>query len=215
MGEIGKGVAGLRIAVAGGYFARGGRPESFAAVDRVATALGATRMVEFPEALRARSAGFIISAAEGGALHAGRLRTRFADFDPEVRNRLVAGAMIPASVIVRAQKFRRWHRDAVMRLFEDVDVILAPAAPCRAPASGQKTLALDGVDTPLRANIGVYTQPVSFIGLPVVAAPVWSEGEALPIGVQVIAAPWREEVALRVARALEEQGVCRAPVADL
>jgi aspartyl-tRNA(Asn)/glutamyl-tRNA(Gln) amidotransferase subunit A len=123
--------------------------------------------------------------------------------------------MTPASVIVKAQKFRRWYRDAVARLFDEVDVILAPAAPCRAPRSGQKTFVLDGVEMGVRANVGIFTQPISFIGLPVAAVPVWTEGEVLPIGVQVICAPWREDIALRVARDLERRGVCRAPVAAI
>ena len=39
------------------------------------------------------------------------------------------------------------------------------------------------------------------------------EGEALPLGVQVIAAPWREDICLRIAHQLEAAGVCAAPVA--
>ena len=66
----------------------------------------------------------------------------------------------------------------------------------------------------MRANIGVFTQPISFIGLPVAAVPVWLDG-GLPLGVQVIAAPWREDVALRVARVLERLGTVRAPIAEL
>ena len=54
---------------------------------------------------------------------------------------------------------------------------------------------------PLRPNMGIYTQPISFIGLPVVAVPV--PLKPLPIGVQIIAAPWREDIALRIAHALE------------
>jgi len=60
----------------------------------------------------------------------------------------------------------------------------------------------------VRANLGVYTQPISFIGLPVVAVPV--PLEPLPIGVQIIAAPWREDVALRIAHALEAAGAVGA-----
>ena len=83
---------------------------------------------------------------------------------------------------------------------------LAPASPVRAPLLGQKTLELDGVTVPLRPNLGVFTQPISFVGLPVVAVPVWP-GAGLPIGVQVIGAPWREDLILRVARYLEKSGV--------
>jgi len=66
---------------------------------------------------------------------------------------------------------------------------------------------------PVRANLGIYTQPISFIGLPVVAVPV--PLTPLPIGVQIIAAPWREDVALRVAGVLERAGVVAAPAPAL
>lgn len=206
------GVADLRIAVAGGYFARGG--DADAAVAAVAAALSCTRTVEIPEAARARAAAYLITAAEGAALHLDRLRERAAEFDPAVRDRLIAGAMLPAPFVERAQRFRRWYRAAVLDLFREVDIILAPCTPCRAPASGQATFVFDGVALPVRANVGLFTQPISFIGLPVVAAPVRPDA-GLPLGVQIIAAPWREDLALRVARHLERAGVARAPVATL
>src|SRR5262249_15641197 len=90
---------------------------------------------------------------------------------PAVRDRLIAGAMIPAAHVVKAQKFRRWYREQVRALFAHVDAVLAPATPCTAPAIGQRTFVLDGVELPVRANLGIYTQPISFIGLPVVAGP--------------------------------------------
>ena len=209
-----EGLGGLRVAVADGYFARGGDAEAFEAVAHVARALDGTRRVTIPEAARARAAAYLITAAEGAALHLERLRSQGHDFDPAVRDRLIAGAMMPAPLVERAQRFRRWYRAAVLDLFREVDVILAPATPCRAPRSGQTTFVLDGVTLPVRANIGVFTQPISFIGLPVVAVPVRLD-DGLPLGVQVIAAPWREDLALRVARRLERDGIVRAPVADL
>ncbi|SEG21295.1 aspartyl-tRNA(Asn)/glutamyl-tRNA(Gln) amidotransferase subunit A [Methylobacterium sp. 190mf] len=208
------GIDGLRVAVAGGHFARNGDPEAFAAVARAAEALGARRTVELPEAHRARAAAYLITAAEGATLHLDRLRTRPQDFDPAVRDRLIAGAMIPAPHVERAQRFRRWYRARVLELFETVDVILAPATPCRAPRGGQTHFVLDGVTLPVRANIGVFTQPISFIGLPVVAAPVRLDA-GLPLGVQIIAAPWREDLVLRAARHLERTGVSAAPIAEL
>ena len=208
------GIDGLRIAVAGGHFARGGDRDAFAAVARAAEVLGARGTVELPEAHRARAAAYLITAAEGATLHLDRLRTRPQDFDPAVRDRLIAGAMIPAPHVERAQRFRRWYRARVLELFETVDVILAPATPCRAPKGGQTHFVLDGVTLPVRANIGVFTQPISFIGLPVVAAPIRLDA-GLPLGVQVIAAPWREDLVLRVARHLERTGVSTAPIAEL
>ena len=201
------GANGLRVAVAGGYFkCKSG--EVCYAIDRVASALGANRDVELPQAERARSAAFIITATEGASLHLERLRTRAKDYDPAVRDRLLAGALAPASLVVKAQKFRRWYRNQVLKLFDEVDAILAPATPCTAPLIGQQTFMYGDTELPVRANLGLYTQPISFIGLPVVAVPV--PMSPLPIGVQIIAAPWREDVALRLAHTLEVQGIAAA-----
>jgi 1-carboxybiuret hydrolase len=202
-------IGGLRVAIAGGYFQNNVFPEAVEAVARVAKALGATRTVEIPEAARARAAAYVISTTEGASLHLDRLRRRPNDFDPAVRDRLLAGAMVPAPLVDRAQKFRRWYRAQMLELFKTVVVILAPATPCVAPKLGQVNFVLDGVELPVRANIGIHTQPISFIGLPVVAVPV--PLEPMPIGVQIIAAPWREDIALRTAYALERMGVVSAP----
>ncbi|MCK1746070.1 AtzE family amidohydrolase [Bradyrhizobium sp. 139] len=202
-------VSDLRIAIAGGYFQNNLFPEAVEAVSRVAKALGATRVVDVPEAARARAAAYVITTTEGASLHLDRLRKRPNDFDPAVRDRLIAGAMVPAPLVDRAQKFRRWYRAQLAEIFKSVDVLIAPATPCTAPKLGQVNFNLGGVELPVRANIGIHTQPISFIGLPVVAVPV--PLEPLPIGVQIIAAPWREDIALRVAHALEKMGVVAAP----
>jgi aspartyl-tRNA(Asn)/glutamyl-tRNA(Gln) amidotransferase subunit A len=202
-------IGGLRVAIAGGYFQKNLFPEAIKAVAHVAKALGASRVVEIPEAARARAAAYVITTIEGASLHLDRLRKRPNDFDPAVRDRLIAGAIVPASLVDRAQKFRRFYRARVMEIFKSVDVLIAPATPCVAPKLGQVNFVLDGVELPVRANIGIHTQPISFIGLPVVAAPV--PLQPMPIGVQLIAPPWREDIALRVAYALERMGVVSAP----
>jgi AtzE family amidohydrolase len=205
---LARGAAGLRIAVAGGYF-KGRSAEVVQAIDRVAVALSVNRDIEIPQAKRARSAAFLITASEGASLHLDRLRHRAKDYDPAVRDRLIAGAMAPASLVVKAHKFRRWYRDEMLKLFSDVDVILAPATPCTAPLIGQQTFKFGDQELPVRANLGIYTQPISFIGLPVVAVPV--PLSPLPLAIQIVAAPWREDIALRVAYALEANGVAMAP----
>lgn len=206
---LGSDIAPLRIALAGGYFEKNLFPEAVEAVACVARALGVTWTIEIPEAARARAAAYVITTTEGASLHLDRLRRQPNDFDPAVRDRLIAGAMVPAPLVDRAQKFRRWYRAQMLKIFEQVDVLIAPATPCVAPKLGQTNFVLDGVELPVRANIGLHTQPISFIGLPVVAVPV--PLEPLPIGVQIIAAPWREDVALRVAYALEKMGAVSAP----
>ena len=201
-----RGLSGLRIVTAGGYFKKGASPEALDAVGTVAKALGVAKEIEIPEAARARAAAYIITTTEGAALHMDRLRKQVDDFDPAVRDRFIAGAMVPATYVVKAQNFRRWYRERMLEIFKDCDAILAPATPTTAPKLGQVMFTLDGVEVPVRANLGVFTQPISFIGLPVVAVPM--PLKPLPIGVQIICAPWREDVALRIAYALEQMGVC-------
>ena len=207
-----EGIGGLRIAIAGDYFAKGGEPEAFEAVATVAKALGATRTVVLPQAAAARSAAYVITAIEGAQLHLPRLRTRPQDFDPDTRERFMAGALLPGAWYVKAQRFRRQYRANVLKLFDEVDVILAPATPCTAPRLGQTMMTIAGVELPVRANLGLFTQPISFIGLPVAVAPLQKPG-GLPIGVQLIARPYDEQAALRVAAHLEKQGVAAAPPA--
>lgn len=127
--QLSKGVAGLRIAVAGGYFATEGMPEAAAAVSAVAKALGATQTAVLDGAPIARGAAFLITNAESATLHLDRLRMRADDFDPDTRDRFLAGAMLPAAWYVQAQRARRWFHDEMMRVFDEVDLIIAPATP--------------------------------------------------------------------------------------
>ncbi|MDE2146165.1 MAG: AtzE family amidohydrolase [Burkholderiales bacterium] len=218
LAQLGRGASGLRVAVLGGWFREQAQPEALAAVDNVAQALGTTRLVELPEVERARAAAFLITCGEGGALHLDDLRRRAHDFDPRTRDRFLANALVPAAWVMRAQRVRHWFARRVARAFETVDLLVAPATPCTAPALGSEWIELAGRRLPLRASLGLLTQPISCIGLPVATVPLWGLNPAaphLPIGVQLIAAPWREDLCLRAAAALESQGVCSAPVAAL
>jgi 1-carboxybiuret hydrolase len=67
---------------------------------------------------------------------------------------------------------------------------------------------------PTKAGLGVLTQPNSCIGLPVCTVPVWPGiderlQKELPLGVQLIGAPWREDLCLGAARVLEQAGIAR------
>jgi AtzE family amidohydrolase len=219
-GELARGVEGLRIGVLGGYFREHAGEQARAAVQAVAQALSAQlkqdiREVELPEAARARAAAFLISNAEGAALHLPDLRRRAADFEPLSRDRFLAGALLPAAWVQQAQRVRRWFALEAARLFESVDVLLAPATPCAATPLGSEWMDIGGRRFPTRPSMGLLTQPISCIGLPVCCVPVRLPQYSLPVGVQLIAAPWREDLALRVAAALEAAGVAAAPVAAL
>lgn len=205
---LGLGTDGLRVGVLGGYFAEHASPPAREALALAARTLGARDEVLWPDAALGRAAAFITTASEGGSLHLADLRTRADDFEPLSVDRFIAGALQPAAWYLRAQRFRRVYRDKVNALFEHWDVLLAPATPVAAPLLGSEWLDINGTRHPCRPALGLLTQPVSFAGCPVVAAPLWPTGTGgLPIGVQVIAAPWREDLALRAAWALQQAGV--------
>jgi Asp-tRNA(Asn)/Glu-tRNA(Gln) amidotransferase A subunit family amidase len=206
-GALGDGISGLRIAVLGDYFARGATAEALAAVEALAEALGADARVSFPEAARARSAAMVITAAEGAQNHLHDLRTRAAEFDPMTRDRFLAGAMIPASAYVSAQRFRRWFRGAVAGAMASADIVLAPTTPFPAPLIGQREAVVDGETVLTQPYLGCFTQPLSFVGLPVLTVPAGRSGDGLPLGVQLVAAPYREEALVRLAAELERQGL--------
>ncbi|MEQ0580016.1 AtzE family amidohydrolase [Pantoea dispersa] len=196
----------LRSAVLGGFFANWCSDEARAAVAVAARALGATEEVTLPQAELARSAAFIMTAAEGGNHYLPALRTQPERFEPNSRERLLAGAMLPAAWYVQAQRFRRHFQQQVLPLFDHYDVLIAPATPCTATTIGQETIHINGQDLPTRASMGMLTQPISFLGLPVCSVPLLT-ASGLPIGLQLIAAPFNEQLALRAAWTLQQQGV--------
>jgi 1-carboxybiuret hydrolase len=205
--DLPRGAEDLRIAVADGYFQKLGLPETYDAVLQVAQALGVQDRVSLPDVEAARAAAYIITACEGANRHLPDLRTRPDDFDPLIVERLLAGALLPAAWYVQAQRFRSLYQRKILKLFEHVDVILAPATPCPAIRANQPTITVNGQQVLSRPNIGVFTQPLSFVGLPILSVPIFKSGH-LPLGVQIIAAPYNESAVLRVAAQLEAMGVC-------
>jgi len=204
---------GIRIGVLGGWFHEWADPAARRAVQLAASALGATQRAELKSAEVARAAAYVITGAEGGALHRPRLLKQYEDFGPSSRARLVAGTLIPASWVVQAQRVRQQAYREALDLFAHFDLLIAAAAPAVAPRIGQETLVINGRSIPTKAGLGVLTQPISCIGLPVCTVPVWpgegdtAEDRALPVGVQLIGAPWREDLCLAAARSLEQAGV--------
>jgi amidase/aspartyl-tRNA(Asn)/glutamyl-tRNA(Gln) amidotransferase subunit A len=212
--SLSRGLEGLRVGVLGGYFHDNATPAAREVVQIAAKALGASDVVEWPDALLGRAAAFIISASEGGSLHLHDLRSQADDFEPHSVDRFIAGALQPAAWYVRAQRYRRLYRAQVNALFQHWDILLAPATPVCAPVIGTEWLDINGTQQPCRPAMGLLTQPISFAGCPVVAAPMWpndSDGQngttGLPLAVQIIAAPWREDLAFAAAMALQSAGV--------
>lgn len=212
--SLGQPTGELRLATLGGYFARDWCSEIAEAVQVVTDCLKVAAVAELPRPDLARAAAYTITAAEGGEMHRERLKERAADFDPASRDRFIAGALAPSAWYLQAQRFRAWFHGQIKQVFASQDVLIAPATPMVAPGLDQQTFSYDGQEHLLRPNIGILTQPITLVGLPVLAAPVHAAGR-MPIALQLIGKPGSEPALLRIGRILEEQGVCSAPVAGL
>ena len=201
-----------RPALLGGWFAANLAPGMAAALDRLSAGLGGLPVVDLPDVARARSAAFLLTAYEGGRLHRDALAADPLSYDPATRDRLIAGAALPDAIYAQAMAFRSVFAAHVERALADHDVLIAPATFGPAPRIDDPTIPIDGAPQPARANLGLYTQPISFLGLPVVAAPLPVDG--LPMGVQLIAAKGRDSALIDYATMLEGKGLIAAKGED-
>lgn len=207
------GLAGLRIGKLGGWFDGPQTQAARTAVAAVAKALGASGTAVWAEAEATRAAAFLITSSEGAGFRLPELREHLEDFEPLTQDRLLAGALLPAAWIFHAQRVRAMGKAGMAALQADWDILIAPATPTPATPIGQEMLTMEGVTMPLRPSMGLYTQPISAIGLPVLTVPLQNVEGPLPIGVQLIGRPFQEATLFRAARMLERLGLCAAPVA--
>lgn len=78
------------------------------------------------------------------------------------------------------------------------------------PNSQEEVLEIDGAALESRIDYLAITFLVSLVGLPSISIPFWAPGAALPIGLQLVAPPWREDLLLRIARDLEADEAFRS-----
>ncbi len=196
----------LRVGVLGGFFAEHDEADLTTALDAIAQALGNCPAVVLDDVKIARSAAYLITAYEGGQLHLEALRDDPLAFDPATRARLIAGAIMPPEYYAASLAIKRDFYATTMQAFDKFDVLIAPATPAVAPLIDDPTISINGASMAARAHLGIFTQPLSFIGLPSLAVPLLRPGR-LPLGVQLAAAPGNDKLCFQLARQLEDLGL--------
>ncbi|WP_326834390.1 amidase [Amycolatopsis rhabdoformis] len=191
-----------RIGVAGGFFAAAVEP-GVAEVVRAAVALfrglGAPVVpVEVPSAAEAQARMLDVMYPEAAAVHAVRLRTAPERIDPDVRRRLRLGLAVPPERTAAAREWLTGFRARVDALFTEVDVVLTPTIPVDVPLR-------EGVDLAASTReIARFTYAWSAYGGPALSVPGGRHpASGMPVGVQLSAAPGREDVLVRAAEAFE------------
>jgi len=206
------GIADLRFAKPGGYFAEVLDGPCRAAVDRVAAKLGARTLDIVDDMEAARAAAFVITSVEAFAGRQHELATRAADFDPKTRYRFLAGAMMPGAWYVKAQAFRSWFAQRARTWMAECDVLILSVSPIQAPQFGQSDAKVDGSNLPIRLLLARFVQPLALLGWPIVVVPVTGI-DGMPVAVQLMGRPFEEETLLRAAAWLETNAITRSDIA--
>jgi aspartyl-tRNA(Asn)/glutamyl-tRNA(Gln) amidotransferase subunit A len=202
-------VAGLRVGVLRAAPFDSLEPDLEGALDRAVAALAAEGVeieeAVLPELGRSLPAEFAIVAAEAASYHEARFAGACELIGDDVRGLLETGLLLPASVYLRAQRTRRAIQQAVAGAFsaQRLNALLAPTVPAAAQRWDQLEYDLGGAMEPVIEALVRTTAPFNLTGLPAVAVPTGLGSSGLPASVQLVAAPFDEQTALRLARAVE------------
>ena len=204
-----EGVAGMKIGIPRGYFARGIAPDVSKAVLEAADVWkqSGAEVEEFDLSLveYAIPTYYTIAAAEASSnlerfdgikygyraqdfqgLHDMYKRTRSQGFGEEVKRRIMLGSFVLSSgyydaYYLKALRVKALIKKAFDEAFARYDLILGPAAPTTAPELGKS------LQDPIKMYLSdVYTISVNLAGLPGMTLPCGFDGSGLPIGVQLI-----------------------------
>ena len=193
---------GLRVALAGGaFFSRAGEEvlEAVGAAARLFEDLGArVETVELDEAREAARANGLMTPADAAAFHRRRLEQEPQGFGEDVLRRLQAGAAFSSGEYSLARRTQAEFRRRMERFFSEYDLLLTPATPIAAPP-------IQGPDAVEQARLLTrFTAPFNLSGLPALSLPCGFTAAGLPLGLQMVAAPWQEARLLAAAQAYEQ-----------
>ncbi|MGH7353704.1 MAG: amidase [Candidatus Rokuibacteriota bacterium] len=197
-------VKGLRVGLLRSFFLESASDDVRAAVEAAAKTLAAAGAVVDEVSLGHLdlvAASSAVVASEALAYHAEWLRTRAADYQPDVRERLKVGAFVTGAHYVRAQQVRALVRREVDEALARRDLLLAPTTPIAAPAVGETQTTLGTGPSDVRAALICLTRPFNFSGHPACSVPCGLTGQGLPIGMQFVGRPFDEATVLRAADA--------------
>jgi aspartyl-tRNA(Asn)/glutamyl-tRNA(Gln) amidotransferase subunit A len=198
---------GLRVGVLQGNITRRIQPGVRGRMDAAARGLRRAglrlRRVTIPELDWTIATQLVTLRAEASALHARWIRRRPASYGDDVRVRLQLGALVSGADYVVAQRARDRIRDALDRIFREVDILLLATTPITAPVIGERVVRWRAVAEPVDGALVRLTSPFNLSGLPALSVPCGEVG-GLPVGVQLVGR-WNDEArVLAVGRLIEE-----------
>jgi aspartyl-tRNA(Asn)/glutamyl-tRNA(Gln) amidotransferase subunit A len=188
-----------RIGVPENFFHERVAPEVAVAF---AQAMGAAETLGFrlvpitvPDPAEINAVGRVILLCEAAAVLKPWLNRRD-DFGADVLSLLDQGLLVSATDYIDAQRLRRLYQKQWAKLWDRVDVILTPTTPIQAPLIGQTVVA----DEDVRMASTRFVRPFNVLRLPALSIPFLTN--SLPVGIQVVGQPFREQLVFEVAEPL-------------
>ena len=217
---LGRDVRGMRIGVPTNYYFDPIDPEVEAAVRAAIDALAAEGAVisevEIPYPDQIMAVEFAFCTAEASEYHRKMLRANPDLYTDDVRTFLEVGELVPATRYVQAQRVRQVMQRAWAKMFDGIDILMAPTVPAAAARADQETFDWGGGIAEPTTNAFVrLSAPANVTGLPAIATPCGFTGAGLPVSFQAIARPFGEATAIRLCDAYQRMtdwGARRPPI---
>jgi len=138
--------------------------------------------------------------SEATAIHASRLRSHAASYTPQVRLRASLGLAIPSTLHLEALQARLSVVEEIHReVFGICDVLLTPTLPIRVPRRDETDVGAGPDLWPILSKLVRCTAPFNYLGFPALSMPAGFDDRGLPIGMQLVAAPFAEATLLSAA----------------
>jgi aspartyl-tRNA(Asn)/glutamyl-tRNA(Gln) amidotransferase subunit A len=204
--ELDGGVDGLRIGVVQTLFERSAAEVAALAEAAVAELQRLGARVERADVPMLEDAGTIqqlLMLPEATSVHLPWLRSRLADYGADVRARLLAGLLLPATAYPSGLRLRARYVRGVERVFRRFDLLVAPAMPVVAPRIGEETVTVGGEALPYRLALIPFNSPWSLAGLPAASVPCGFVG-GLPAGLALVGRRFGDATVLRAAHAYQQ-----------
>ena len=206
-----KEIKDLRIGVPREFFDMPMDPEVKVAVMKAIGVLeelgGHAVEVSWPNFYQAVTMGHLISITEASSIHAHLVRTRGSEEVAKVLRkfpRIEAGLMISAADYLQVLKLRRSYTMSSHDVMKDVDILVGPTMPMTPFPLASTEIELEGKTFMAEKAIPTFTRPYDLNGFPAVTVPCGFSAQGLPIGLQIAALPYRDNIALQAAYAYQE-----------
>ena len=142
---------------------------------------------------------------ESAEIHMKWLQNRPEDYGEDVRKMLMQGTEVTAVDYIRAQKFRKELRNEFVKVLQNLDVLVMPTTPLTAPGFDEQTVVIGGKTFPIYQALSRNTIGFNSTGLPAVNVPAGFSKDNMPVGIQIVGLPFKEEKILSLAYAYEER----------